>query len=70
MKDAKARGRTEVIIIEARRRDRIVAAVYYNEVARTCHCIKDAPIPRVVQAVGCVLPLPILGGLHHQYIRV
>jgi hypothetical protein len=31
---------------------------------------KDAPIPRDVQTVGRVLPLPILGGLHHQYVRV
>jgi hypothetical protein len=31
---------------------------------------KDAPIPRSVHIVGRVLPLPILGGLHHQYIRV
>jgi transposase InsO family protein len=31
---------------------------------------KDAPIPRDVRTVGRVLPLPILGGLHHQYVRV
>ena len=36
--------------------------------ARTYH--KDAPLPREVQAVGRVLPVPILGGLHHQYVRV
>jgi hypothetical protein len=30
---------------------------------------KDAPIPRAVQAVGRILSLPILGGLHHQYVR-
>jgi hypothetical protein len=26
--------------------------------------LKDAPIPRAVQAVGRILCLPILGGLH------
>jgi hypothetical protein len=31
---------------------------------------KDAPVPRKVQAVGRVLSLPMLGGLHHQYVRI
>lgn len=30
---------------------------------------KDAPIPRTMQTVGQTLAVPILGGLHHQYIR-
>jgi hypothetical protein len=30
---------------------------------------KDALIPRAVQTVGHTLVVPILGGLHHQYIR-
>ena len=31
---------------------------------------KHAPIPRDVQSAGRVLALPILGGLHHRYVRV
>jgi hypothetical protein len=31
---------------------------------------KDAPIRRDVCRTGRVLSLPILGGLHHQYVRV
>ena len=43
---------------------------YYNEARTHLSLYKDAPIPRAVQAVGRMLPMPILGGLHHQYIRV
>jgi transposase InsO family protein len=31
---------------------------------------KDAPVPRAVQAIGRSLPTPILGGLHHHYVRI
>jgi transposase InsO family protein len=43
---------------------------YYNETRTHLSLHKDAPLPRVVQKVGRILPMPILGGLHHQYIRV
>jgi transposase InsO family protein len=43
---------------------------YYNELRTHLSLKKDAPIPRDVRTVGRVLPLPILGGLHHQYVRV
>ena len=45
-------------------------AIYYNESRTHLSLHKDAPLPREVQAVGRVLSLPILGGLHHQYVRV
>ena len=43
---------------------------YYNEARTHLSLDKDAPIPRTVQTVGQTLAVPILGGLHHQYIRV
>jgi transposase InsO family protein len=42
---------------------------YYNESRTHLSLQKDAPIPRAVQAVGQTFAVPILGGLHHQYIR-
>jgi Integrase core domain len=43
---------------------------YYNEVRTHLSLHKDAPVPREVRAAGRVLSVPILGGLHHQYVRV
>jgi transposase len=31
---------------------------------------KDAPVSRPVHAIGCIPPTPILGGLHHHYVRI
>jgi uncharacterized protein YciI len=31
---------------------------------------KDAPISRAVELAGDILCRPILGGLHHQYVRI
>ena len=42
---------------------------YYNAVRTHLSLGKDAPVPRAVQAVGRIVPTPILGGLHHQYLR-
>jgi len=43
---------------------------YYNEGRTHLSLNKDAPVPREVRALGRVLPVPVLGGLHHQYVRV
>ena len=45
-------------------------ARYYNGVRTHLSRGKDSPLPRDVQAVGSILPLPILGGLHHHYVRI
>ena len=42
---------------------------YYNEARTHLSLQKDAPIPRAVQTAGQMLAVPILGGLHHQYVR-
>jgi transposase InsO family protein len=43
---------------------------YYNEARTHLSLSKDAPIPRAVQTVGNVIATPLLGGLHHQYVRI
>ena len=45
-------------------------AVYYNGVRTHRSLQKDAPISRPVQRTGLVCSLAILGGLHHQYVRI
>jgi hypothetical protein len=42
---------------------------YYNETRTHLSLRKDAPISRAVEPVGQTLAVPILGGLHHRYIR-
>jgi transposase InsO family protein len=43
---------------------------YYNEVRRHLSLRKDAPVRREVRKTGHIVPIPVLGGLHHQYVRV
>ena len=43
---------------------------YYNGVRTHLSLNKDAPVSRAVQAVGSIVAKPILGGLHHQYVRI
>jgi transposase InsO family protein len=45
-------------------------ARYYNGVRTHLSLAKEAPLTRPVQPVGSILPLPILGGLHHYYVRI
>jgi transposase InsO family protein len=45
-------------------------ARYYNDIRTHRSLDKDAPSHRPVQRIGIVGSRPILGGLHHQYIRV
>jgi transposase InsO family protein len=43
---------------------------YYNEVRTHLSLEKDAPVPRATGTVGNILCHPVLGGLHHQYVRI
>lgn len=44
-------------------------ARYYNDIRTHRSLDKDAPLPRPVQRTGIISSRPILGGLHHHYIR-
>src|SRR5271165_514967 len=43
---------------------------YYNETRTHLSLDKDAPISRSIETVGRILSQPILGGLHHHYVRI
>jgi transposase InsO family protein len=45
-------------------------AAYYNETRPHRSLQKDAPLRRAIQRIGEVAVIPILGRLHHQYVRV
>jgi transposase InsO family protein len=45
-------------------------ARYYNETRTHLALDKDAPLSRTVKRAGRILCRPILGGLHHEYIRI
>jgi len=44
--------------------------LYYNQLRTHLSLHKDAPLFRRRQTVGDVARIPILGGLHHQYVRI
>jgi len=45
-------------------------ARYYNDIRTHRSLDKDAPAVRLVQSAGSLKTFPILGGLHHHYLRV
>jgi len=61
-----------VIIIGERHLRHILRSYqqYYNDTRTHLSLAKDSPLTRSVQAVGRILPLPVLGGLHHHYVRI
>ena len=44
-------------------------AEYYNQVRTHLALAKDTPMGRPVQNVRPIVSVPLLGGLHYQYIR-
>jgi transposase InsO family protein len=61
-----------VVVVGKRHLRRVLASYqkYYNEVRTHLSLQKDAPVRRDVCRTGHVRSSPILGGLHHQYVRV
>ena len=45
-------------------------ARYYNDLRTHRSLDKDAPFSRPVQRTGSITSHALLGGLHHQYVRV
>jgi transposase InsO family protein len=45
-------------------------AAYYNQARTHLALQKDAPFHRAVQRSGAIVAIPILAGLHHQYVRI
>ena len=45
-------------------------AQYYNETRTHLALDKDAPLSRTVKRAGRILCRPVLGGLHHEYVRI
>jgi len=43
---------------------------YYNEVRTHLSLEKDTPVSRAVERTGHIVCRPVLGRLHHQYIRI
>jgi hypothetical protein len=42
----------------------------YNDIRTHRSLDKDAPVSRPIQRTGIISSHPILGGLHHHYVRV
>ena len=45
-------------------------AAYYNQARPHRSLQKDAPMRRRTQRFGSVAAIPVIGGLHHQYVRI
>jgi transposase InsO family protein len=43
---------------------------YYNETRTHLSLGKDAPVSRAIQTAGRIFARPVLGGLHHKYVRI
>ena len=45
-------------------------AAYYNQARTHLALQKDSPVNRAVQRFGRIIAISVLGGLHHQYLRI
>jgi len=62
----------QVVIFSEMHLRRILSAyaAYYNQARTHLALQKDAPFYRAVQRSGAIVAIPILAGLHHQYVRI
>jgi hypothetical protein len=42
----------------------------YNDARTHLSLNKDAPVPRAAETAGRIICQPILGELHHRYVRI
>ena len=47
-----------------------VYAAYYNQARTLLALNKDCPLERPVQHFGSVATIPVLAGLHHEYVPI
>jgi transposase InsO family protein len=47
-----------------------IYAAYYNEIRTHLALDKETPNCRRSQTVGAIVAIPVLGGLHHRYVRL
>jgi transposase InsO family protein len=61
-----------MVIFGASHLRRVLASytAYYNQARTHLALPKDAPLHRAVQRSGAIVAIPILAGLHHQYVRI
>jgi hypothetical protein len=48
----------------------VCACLIFDRRNGRIYCWKDALVSRAVERAGRILCRPILGGLHHQYVRI
>jgi hypothetical protein len=60
-----------LVLGEAHLRRILKSYTRYNNETRTHLALdKDAPLSRAVMRAGRILCRPVLGGLHHEYVRI
>jgi transposase InsO family protein len=61
-----------IIVFSAAHLQRVLDAylAYFNSVRTHLALDKDAPLRRPKRSSGSIWPRPILGGLHHEYVRI
>ena len=61
-----------VIVLGKRHLRRILSEYgsYYNEARTHLALGKDAPLSREIVPSGPIRAMPVLGGLHHRYVRM